>query len=68
MEVFCAHSSGLSDLMYKTHVMLSCGSRCECVGMRVNERAGVARNFSFVYTLPVYVRVCLSSRLSWRLF
>ena len=24
----------------------------------MNEHAGVARNFSFVYTLPVYVRVC----------
>ena len=43
-------------------------SRCECVGTRVNEHEGVARNFSFVFTLPVYVRVCLSSRLSWRLF
>ena len=27
----------------------------------MNEHAGVARNFSFVYTLPVYVRVCFSS-------
>ena len=27
-----------------------------------------ARTFSFLYTLPVYVRVWLSSRLSWRLF
>ena len=34
----------------------------------VSERAGVARIFSFVYTFPVYVRVWLSARLSWRLF
>ena len=46
---------------------LSCGSRCECVRTRVSERAGVARIFSFVY-LPVYVRVWLSARLSYRLF
>ena len=26
-------------------------------GTRVSEHAGVARTFSFVYTLPVYVRV-----------
>ena len=31
--------------------------KVECVGTRVSERAGVARIFSFVYTLPVYVRV-----------
>ena len=37
-------------------------------GTRVSEHAGVARTFTFVYTLPVYVRVWLSSRLSWRLF
>ena len=36
---------------------LSGRSRCECVGTRVSEHAGVARTFSFVYTLPVYVRV-----------
>ena len=27
------------------------------VGTRVSERTGVARTFSFVYTLHVYVRV-----------
>ena len=34
----------------------------------MSEHAGVARIFSFVYTLPVNVRVWLSSRLSWQLF
>ena len=42
------------------------GHWCECVGRRVSERAGVAR--IFLYTLPVYVQVWLSARLSWQLF
>ena len=42
-------------------------------GANVSERVWMSMRawreiFLFVYTLPVYVRVCLSSRLSWRLF
>ena len=42
---------------------LSRGSRCDCVETCVSQRAGVARFFSFVYTLPyLYVCVCDSVR------
>ena len=38
--------------------MLSCGSRCECVGTRVSEHMGVARIFSLVSTLPAGMTQC----------
>ena len=57
MAVGGGGGGGRGEAESTAHTRTHMHTHSECVRTRVSERAGVARIFSCVYTLPAYVRV-----------